>query len=149
VTPRLLLRASRAYVVLACAMLAAGCGSPAAPTDAVPFSQLDLRVGTGTDAVAGKTLSVNYTGWIYDATKTDQKGLQFDTSIGRDVFTFTLGGAQVIQGWDQGVPGMKIGGLRRLVVPPSLAYGASRNGPIPPNATLVFEIELVDVQSPQ
>jgi FKBP-type peptidyl-prolyl cis-trans isomerase FkpA len=133
---------------LACAILAlavAGCGSTA-PTEPIPFSQLDLKLGTGTDAVSGKALSVNYTGWLYDASKTDQKGLQFDTSVGREVFGFTLGAGQVIQGWEQGVPGMKIGGTRRLVVPPSLAYGGSRNGPIPPNATLVFEIELVDVQ---
>jgi FKBP-type peptidyl-prolyl cis-trans isomerase FkpA len=136
---------------LACAMtvvigLGAGCGSsPTTPTDAVPFSQLDLRLGTGGEAASGNTLQVNYTGWLFDASKTDQKGLQFDTSIGRDVFTFQVGVGQVIKGWDQGLPGMKIGGLRRLVVPASLAYGAFRNGPIPPNSTLVFEIELVDV----
>ena len=128
------------------ALAATGCGSTSTtPTDAVPFSQLDLRLGTGTEAASGNTLSVNYTGWLYDATKTDQKGIQFDTSVGRDVFNFQLGVGQVIKGWDQGLVGMKIGGIRRLVVPPSLAYGAFRNGPIPPNGTLVFEVELVDV----
>lgn len=127
----------------------AGCGSAPTTPDAVAFSQLDLKLGTGTEAVSGKVLSVNYTGWLFDSTKGDQKGLQFDTSIGRDVFKFTLGTNQVIAGWDQGIPGMKIGGTRRLVIPPSLAYGALRNGPIPPNASLLFEIELVDVQDQQ
>jgi len=105
-----------------------------------------VRLGTGTDAVAGKALTVNYTGWLYDASKTDAKGIQFETSVGGTPFTFTLGANQVIQGWERGIPGMKIGGVRRLVIPSSLAYGASRNGPIPPYASLVFEIELLDVQ---
>ena len=92
-------------------------------------------------------MTVNYTGWLYDASKLDSKGLQFDSSIGGQPFAFTLGAGQVIQGWDQGVPGMKVGGIRRLVIPPSLAYGAVRYGPIPPDATLVFDISLVDVQA--
>ena len=125
----------------------AGCGtSSTSPSNVVPFSQLDVRLGTGTDAVAGKSLTVNYTGWLYDASKTDAKGIQFETSVGGTPFTFTLGANQVIQGWERGIPGMKIGGVRRLVIPSSLAYGASRNGPIPPYASLVFEIELLDVQ---
>ena len=134
----------------ACALLTiglAGCGtSTTAPSNVVPFSQLDVRLGTGTEAVSGKALSVNYTGWLYDASKTDAKGVQFETSVGGTPFMFTLGSGQVIQGWDRGIPGMKIGGVRRLVIPASLAYGASRNGPIPPYASLVFEIELLDVQ---
>ena len=89
---------------------------------------------------------MNYTGWLYDSTRPDQKGLQFDTSIGTTAFTFTLGSRQVINGWDLGLLGMQVGGLRRLVIPPSLAYGGTRNGPIPPNATLVFDIELLDAQ---
>jgi FKBP-type peptidyl-prolyl cis-trans isomerase FkpA len=105
-----------------------------------------VRAGTRTAAATGKVLTVNYTGWLYDAAKTDGKGLQFETSVGGTPFTFTLGLGQVIAGWDQGLPGMKVGGLRRLVIPPSLAYGAVRNGPIPPHASLVFEIELIDVQ---
>ena len=92
-------------------------------------------------------LGVQYTGWLFDPSKADQKGLVFDTSIGStDPFSFTLGAGQVISGWDQGLVGMKVGGLRRLVVPPSLAYGTSRNNSIPPNATLVFDIELVSLQ---
>jgi len=124
-----------------------GCtDSPASPTGNVPFSQTDLRVGTGADAATGGILSVNYTGWLYDASTTDHKGLMFDTSVGRTPFSFTLGAAQVIKGWDQGVPGMKVGGLRRLIIPPSLAYGGTRSGLIPPNATLIFEIELLGAQ---
>src|SRR5262245_46649476 len=129
-----------AVVVLGCT------DAPASPTANVPFSQTDLRVGTGADAATGGLLSVNYTGWLYDPSKTDHKGLMFDTSIGRTPFSFTLGAGQVIQGWDQGVAGMKVGGIRQLVIPPSLAYGSTRSGPIPPNATLLFEIELLGVQ---
>ncbi|MEO8077212.1 MAG: FKBP-type peptidyl-prolyl cis-trans isomerase [Acidobacteriota bacterium] len=112
----------------------------------MPFSQVDLRTGTGADAVAGKTVTVNYTGWLYDSAKTDEKGVQFDTSASRGPFVFLLGAGKVIKGWDQGVAGMKIGGLRRLVIPPALGYGSVANGPIPPNSTLLFEVELVGVQ---
>jgi FKBP-type peptidyl-prolyl cis-trans isomerase FkpA len=129
------------------AVAAAGCGSsPTTPSSSAPFSQTDVAPGTGADAAAGKVLTVHYTGWLYDASKTNGKGLQFETSVGGAPFSFTLGFGQVISGWDQGLPGMKVGGLRRLVIPPSLAYGAVRNGPIPPYASLVFEIELIDVQ---
>lgn len=131
----------------ALALILAGCGeSPTAPSSYAPYSQTDLRVGTGASAAIGNTVTVNYTGWLYDASKPDQKGLQFDSSVGTTPFTFTLGAGRVINGWEQGVPGMNTGGLRRLVVPPSLAYGAGRNGIIPPYATLVFEIELLEVQ---
>lgn len=126
----------------------AGCtASPASPSNVAPFSQRDLLVGTGDDAVNGKTLSVNYTGWLYNAGQADQKGAQFDSSRaeGRTPLVFTLGAGQVIPGFDQGLVGMKVGGVRRLVIPPSLAYGAARNGPIPPNATLVFEVELLEI----
>jgi FKBP-type peptidyl-prolyl cis-trans isomerase FkpA len=104
-----------------------------------------LRVGSGAEAAAGKVVSVHYTGWLYDGSKPDGKGIQFETSVGTTPFSFTLGFGQVITGWDQGLPGMKVGGVRRLVIPPSLAYGSVRNGPIPPNATLIFEVELIDV----
>lgn len=136
---------SVAVWMIAAAALA-GCGnSPTEPSSSAPYSQTDLRAGTGTDAVAGKAVTVHYTGWLYDASKPDNKGVQFETSVGSTPFSFSLGFGQVISGWDQGVPGMKVGGLRRLVIPPSLAYGTVRNGPIPPNATLVFEIELLEV----
>ena len=132
--------------MLALAALTSGCvDAPASPTTTAPFSHTDLVVGTGADALTGSTVTVNYTGWLYDATKTDSKGLQFDSSIGRTPFQFTLGVGQVIRGWDLGVPGMKVGGRRNLVIPPSLAYGGTRSGPIPPNSTLVFDIELVSI----
>ena len=133
-------------VVLMSAVVAACGGSPTTPSGT--FSQTDVRVGTGAAAVSGNTLSVNYTGWLYDASKPEQKGAMFESSIGSTPLSFTLGVGQVIAGWDQGIPGMRVGGLRRLVVPPSLAYGPSRNGPIPPNATLVFEVELLSVDQP-
>lgn len=134
-----------ALVVLS--VIAAGCDdSPTSPSNNAPFSQTDLRLGTGADAVAGRLLTVHYTGWYYNASQPDQKGVQFDSSAGQTPFSFTLGAGQVISGWDRGVAGMKVGGVRRLVVPPSLGYGSARNGPIPPNATLLFEIELLEVQ---
>jgi FKBP-type peptidyl-prolyl cis-trans isomerase FkpA len=131
----------------ALALLVGGCtDAPTTPSTTAPFVQTDLRLGTGADAVSGGVLEVDYTGWLYDATRPDQKGLQFDSSVGKATFTFILGSGQVIKGWDNGVAGMKVGGVRRLVVPPSLAYGATRSGPIPPNATLVFDIQLIAVK---
>lgn len=140
-----------AYLAAVILLVAAGCGGGSSPTSpstgSAPFSQTDLVVGTGTEATAGKRLTVNYTGWLYDPAQPDRKGRQFDTSVGRQPFTFTVGAGQVIRGWDQGVPGMKVGGQRRLIIPPELAYGsAGAGGAIPPNATLVFDIELLDVQ---
>jgi len=140
-------RITFAFAIAVLAAMAAGCGdSPTTPSTA-PYKQTDVRIGSGAEATAGAVVSVNYTGWLYDAARLDAKGIQFDTSAGSNPFAFTLGFGQVIQGWDQGVAGMKVGGLRRLVVPPSLAYGPVRYGPIPPDATLVFDIELVDVQT--
>ena len=133
-----------------CAVLlagAAGCNpTSTSPSSTAPFSQVDLRLGDGAEAATGKTLTVHYTGWLYDPTRTDLKGLQFDTSAGSTGFTFTLGSQQVIAGWDRGLVGMKVGGIRKLVIPPSLAYGNVRNNSIPPSATLIFEVELLDVQ---
>lgn len=119
--------------------------SPTAPSNGV-FSQTDVAVGTGAEAVTGKDLTVHYTGWLWDPSKTDAKGLQFETSRTGTPLVFTLGAGELIEGFDQGLVGMKAGGLRRLVVPPSMAYGAARNGPIPPNSTLVFEVELLKVE---
>ena len=95
--------------------------------------------------MAGAAITVEYTGWIYDSSRPDQKGAQIDSSAGRGPFSFTLGAGQVIAGWDQGIVGMRVGGLRRLVIPPTLGYGPSRFGSIPPNATLLFEVELVSI----
>jgi len=132
--------------LLAFPVALARCASPTAPSSYAPFSQTDVIVGTGATAGTGSTLTANYTGWLYDSSTPENKGVQFETSIGVEPITFTLGAGQVIQGWEQGIPGMNAGGLRRLVIPPSLAYGANRHGIIPPNATLVFEIELLEVQ---
>jgi FKBP-type peptidyl-prolyl cis-trans isomerase len=143
-------RIRRFAVVLGCALALggiAGCSNtPTTPTANVRFSQDDILLGTGTEAVSGKTLTVKYTGWLYDASQADKKGLIFDSSIGGDPFSFTLGAGQVIQGWDRGLVGMRVGGLRRLTIPPSLAYGGTRRYTIPAYSTLIFDIELVDVQ---
>ena len=136
---------SLVFICLALAVASGACGSAPTSPSTAPYSQTDLRVGSGAEAAAGKVVSVHYTGWLYDGSKPDGKGIQFETSVGTTPFSFTLGFGQVITGWDQGLPGMKVGGVRRLVIPPSLAYGSVRNGPIPPNATLIFEVELIDV----
>jgi FKBP-type peptidyl-prolyl cis-trans isomerase FkpA len=104
----------------------------------------DTLVGDGAEAQAGQHVSVHYTGWLYNE---GVKGAKFDSSKDRnDPFQFGLGGGQVIQGWDEGVQGMKVGGTRVLIIPPQLGYGArGAGGVIPPNATLMFEVELLGV----
>ena len=100
----------------------------------------DIKVGKGAEAKSGKTVTVHYTGTLTN-------GKKFDSSVGKEPFTFTLGSGQVIQGWDQGVAGMKEGGKRKLIIPPHLAYGEQSPSPdIPANSTLVFEVELLDVK---
>ena len=114
----------------------------------VPLTTTDLTVGTGAEAVNGARLVVDYYGWLYNAAGTDNKGTLFDTSLrtGAAPFQFVLGAGNVIQGWEQGLPGIKVGGIRRLIVPPALAYGSTGSGSaIPPNATLVFEVRLNDI----
>jgi FKBP-type peptidyl-prolyl cis-trans isomerase FkpA len=126
-----------------------GCGSdnargtPTAPSANVAFSATDLRVGTGAEATTGRTATVRYTGWLYSTTAAENKGTQFDSGT----FSFTVGQG-VIQGFSMGVNGMRVGGLRRVVIPPSLGYGNNPppNSPIRPNETLLFEIELLAVQ---
>jgi FKBP-type peptidyl-prolyl cis-trans isomerase FkpA len=141
-------RRRRLSVMVGLAIIAIACGSssPTSPSVNVPYSQTDLRLGTGAEAVSGKRLLVNYTGWLYDAGRPDQKGQPFDSNAGKGAFPFVLGASDVIQGWDQGVARMRVGGVRRLVIPPSLGYGSAGRPPIPGNATLVFEVELLDVQ---
>ena len=135
---------------------AAACGgsSSTAPTAVdqtwvanVPFSSTDLPAGTGAEAVTGSRVVVDYYGWLYSTATSDNKGTLFDTSLqtGRTPFQFVLGAGSVIAGWEQGVLGMKVGGIRRLIVPPALAYGSTGSGSIPPNATLIFEIRLNDI----
>jgi FKBP-type peptidyl-prolyl cis-trans isomerase FkpA len=107
----------------------------------------DSKVGEGREAEKGLTISVHYTGWILDATKDDKKGDKFDSSLDRrDPFTFVLGVGQVIQGWDQGFDGMKIGGKRTILIPSEMGYGSRGAGnAIPPNANLIFEVELLEI----
>jgi FKBP-type peptidyl-prolyl cis-trans isomerase FkpA len=156
--PRLRCPPSPLTALLACglvavAMCCSGCSRPAAPSLAASAGQVgalekrDLIAGTGAQATAGAKVTVHYTGWLYDRTKPDQKGGQFDSSrTGGQPFEFVLGAGQVIAGWDQGVQGMQVGGQRRLVIPASLAYGDSgAGGVIPPGASLVFDVELLDV----
>ena len=138
----------------ALALAALGCDAtlneeepPAAPS-APPSSGVtqlqitDLRAGTGIEATAGRYLTVRYSGWLYDSSKTDNKGTQFDAGT----YAFFLGNRQVIAGWEQGLAGMRVGGMRRLVIPPSLGYGSTPYGPIPANSTLVFDVELLDAR---
>ena len=122
--------------------------APASPgTETMPFTKTDLTPGTGAEIKSGQNALVHYTGWLYDAAAPENKGKQFDSSVGGEPFDFPLGGGRVIPGWDQGVVGMKVGGKRRLVIPPELAYGNSgAGGVIPPGATLVFDVELVEIQ---
>jgi FKBP-type peptidyl-prolyl cis-trans isomerase FkpA len=140
-----------AFVALL-SLSACGGGSSVASTAAdnsqpAALIKTDTVVGTGADAVAGKTLTVNYTGWLYSATAAGYKGTQFDTSVGRGTFQFVLGQGRVIAGWDQGLVGMKVGGKRTLLIPSSLGYGVAGAAPsIPPNAGLVFDVELIAVQ---
>jgi hypothetical protein len=136
-------------LVIAIALGAAACGggndsspSNAPPPPSAPFAMTDLREGTGTTATQGRTVMVSYTGWLYDPTKPESKGAQFDSSMN---FSFQLGVGRVIAGWDQGVVGMKVGGQRRLVIPPNLGYGSQMVGSIPPNSTLVFDVMLLNV----
>ena len=108
----------------------------------------DVKVGDGPEAKSGQTVSVHYTGWLYSASAADHHGTKFDSSRDRkEPFEFRLGAGQVIQGWDQGVAGMKVHGQRTLVIPPTLGYGSrGAGGVIPPNATLVFDVELLGVR---
>ena len=112
------------------------------------LQKTDVKQGTGVEASAGKPVLVHYTGWLYDSAAPEGKGVKFDSSRDRGVpFGFFLGGGKVIKGWDQGVVGMKVGGQRRLVIPPQLGYGdRGAGGVIPPNATLIFDVELIEVK---
>ena len=146
---------------LRCALIAGAwaCCAPAAGAQDVvapalppqePLMITDLVVGAGNEALPGMTCLVHYTGWLYDAGAKGFRGRQFDSSHERgQPLSFPLGGGYVIKGWDQGIVGMRVGGLRRLVIPSSLAYGdrSVGNGIIPPGSTLVFEVELLAVET--
>lgn len=122
---------------------------PAAPAEPTVLVT-DVVAGIGDEALPGMVVIVHYTGWLYDPAATEHRGREFDSSRGRgQPFSFHLGAGRVIRGWEQGIPGMKVGGTRRLVIPPDLAYGprGAGNGVIPPNATLLFEVELLAVET--
>jgi FKBP-type peptidyl-prolyl cis-trans isomerase len=142
-----------AFLLAALPLGACSASDPPPATDlketaAVSVAITDLKEGSGPAVAAGQAAVVHYTGWLYEAGAPEHKGRKFDSS--RDhgqPFTFHIGAGEVIPGWDQGVAGMKIGGQRRLVIPPELGYGArGAGGVIPPGATLVFDVELVGIQ---
>jgi FKBP-type peptidyl-prolyl cis-trans isomerase FkpA len=119
-----------------------------AVADSSELTKIDVKTGTGKEATPGKMVRVHYTGWLFDKSAADNKGKKFDSSRDRSGnFTFPLGVGRVIKGWDQGVQGMKVGGQRTLIIPSSMGYGARGAGSIiPPNATLVFDVELMGVE---
>jgi FKBP-type peptidyl-prolyl cis-trans isomerase FkpA len=122
--------------------------TPMADSGVTSLQKNDTKPGTGSEARPGMAVRVHYTGWLYDPVTADRKGEKFDSSRDRgEPFEFRLGAGEVIPGWDEGVAGMKVGGTRVLTIPPNMAYGrGGAAGVIPPNATLVFDIELLDVR---
>jgi FKBP-type peptidyl-prolyl cis-trans isomerase FkpA len=134
---------------LAAAIFLAACGGGSAENnDVAELIRQDDQVGSGAEAQSGRVVTVHYTGWLYDAARADHKGAKFDSSRDRnEPFSFNLGAGEVIPGWDQGVAGMKVGGRRTLTIPSDMGYGArGAGGVIPPNATLLFDVELLDVR---
>lgn len=129
-------------------ILAAGCGGSTETGTVTELIREDARVGVGAEAQPGRRVVVHYTGWLYEESRPDRKGAKFDSSRDRnEPFSFSLGAGEVIRGWDEGVAGMRIGGQRTLTIPPNLGYGArGAGGVIPPNATLLFEVELLEIR---
>ncbi|HEY0859710.1 MAG TPA: FKBP-type peptidyl-prolyl cis-trans isomerase [Pseudoxanthomonas sp.] len=140
----------RALLLALSLTLLAACTPPGPPPggSVAELQRLDTRAGTGTVATSGSDVTVHYTGWLYDENAPDKHGVKFDSSVDRDQpFTFLLGAGQVIRGWDEGVAGMKVGGKRTLLIPADLGYGSNgAGGVIPPGASLVFDVELLDVK---
>jgi FKBP-type peptidyl-prolyl cis-trans isomerase FkpA len=140
----------RIALVAAAIIVATGCAAEETmgQSNITQLMKTDETTGAGHEAVPGRRVTVHYTGWLYDQARPDHKGRKFDSSRDRgEPFTFRLGGGEVIRGWDEGVSGMKVGGRRMLTIPPDYGYGAEgAPGAIPPNATLVFDVELLDVR---
>lgn len=137
-----------ALLLSALSIVAAGCGDK---PKAGELKIRDIVVGEGREAEADLSMSVHYTGWVYDTFAKDKRGTRFDSSRDRGMaFTLRPIDGQVIQGWQQGIPGMKVGGIRELIIPPDLAYGAKEAaaGKIPANSTLIFEVEMLVVRDP-
>jgi len=136
-----------APVAQAAAAPAAASPTPSTGTEPMALQKTELAPGHGAEIKSGQTALVHYTGWLFDAAAPENKGKQFDSSVGGEPFEFPLGAGAVIVGWDQGVVGMQVGGKRRLVIPPELGYGnRGAGGVIPPGATLVFDVELVEIR---
>jgi len=138
----MLLAASLALSLTACGGGDDDAGSNVVVANPSAFTKTDTTVGTGAEATSGKTATVTYTGWLYSATATDHKGIQFDTGS----LSYVVGSTQLIAGFDQGVQGMKVGGKRTVLVPSNLGYGSTGQNKIPPNAGLVFDISLTAVK---
>lgn len=140
---------SRAALLAAIVFISAGCSERTAPkmegSNVNDLIKTDVKAGAGAVAAAGQSVTVHYTGWLYDAAAADHKGKKFDSSRDRnDPFVFQLGVGQVIKGWDQGVEGMKVGGQRTLIIPAHMGYGPlGAGGVIPPGAALLFDVELL------
>jgi FKBP-type peptidyl-prolyl cis-trans isomerase len=152
------MKALPAVAMFAMVLLVAACGSKDQPQKLatpepppVELQKIDVVKGTGEGISQGQVAVVHYTGWLYDPNVAEHKGAKFDSSRdGGQPFSFTVGRGEVIHGWDEGVQGMQTGGQRRLVIPPALAYGeAGSQNVIPPNATLVFDIELLKIDEPK
>ncbi len=145
--PLALLLSASLLSTTACSEQAAPPTSTMEKSKVTELIKTDIKLGEGAEATAGHEVSVHYTGWLYDESAPEHKGSKFDSSRDRgDPFGFPLGAGHVIKGWDQGVAGMKVGGQRTLIIPAALGYGArGAGGVIPPNATLVFDVELLGV----
>jgi FKBP-type peptidyl-prolyl cis-trans isomerase FkpA len=132
----------------AAVLLLAACGGNTETNSVTQLIKQDDAVGTGGEAQSGRVVTVHYTGWLFDPSRPDKKGAKFDSSRDRnEPFSFSLGAGEVIRGWDEGVAGMKVGGRRTLTIPPEMGYGArGAGGVIPPNATLLFDVELLEVK---
>ena len=138
-------RAGIVLLALTLATGAAACGDNPLDPSTYGVEVIDLRVGTGSEVRLGRGVTVHYTLWLYDSGQPENKGQQLQTTAGGQPYSTIIGYCYVIPGWEVGIPGMKVGGLRRLVVPPEQAYGSAGSGAIPPNATLVFEVELLGI----
>src|SRR5690606_24459 len=140
----------RLAIILFAVLFAAACSRPEPYTggDVAELQRIDHVLGERTEAAAGDEVSVHYTGGLYEQTAPDRRGMKFDSSVDRgQPFVFKLGTGRVIRGWDEGVAGMRVGGKRELHIPADLGYGAKGAGAvIPPGASLVFEVELLDVR---
>jgi len=142
------MRRLSAIFPFAVVLVLTACGGNTETNSVTQLIRQDDVVGTGAEAQSGQVVTVHYTGWLFDQTRPDRKGNKFDSSRDRnEPFSFNLGAGEVIRGWDEGVAGMKVGGRRTLTIPPDMGYGArGAGGVIPPNATLLFDVELLEVK---